>query len=269
MQSSSQPGNTISGNARHPRPCYHREQRQRRTRWNFWYECCSKSVVGKHVIADEECAGVPQENKIDECRSALFLTDPADDREQLISFKGRLVASACSWVIKNSMYANWLDGSNQSQLLWLCGASGTGKTMLSIFLTEWLQKNLQGKTSAVLLYYFCDSRDERRNHAVYILRGMIYQLLQKRPELFKLLLPDYLVQKANLFKQHSLEPLWRIFESMTRDPATGPVYCVIDGLDECHSGSLEHFLKKVSRCSIQLRRMDLQQILWTSGRLRL
>jgi ankyrin repeat protein len=173
------------------------------------------------------------------------LTDPADDREQLISFKGRLVASACSWVIKNSMYANWLDGSNQSQLLWLCGASGTGKTMLSIFLTEWLQKNLQGKTSAVLLYYFCDSRDERRNHAVYILRGMIYQLLQKRPELFKLLLPDYLVQKANLFKQHSLEPLWRIFESMTRDPATGPVYCVIDGLDECHSGSLEHFLKKV------------------------
>jgi ankyrin repeat protein len=188
---------------------------------------------------------VPQENKIEDCKSALFLTDPVDDREQLISFKGRLVASACSWVVQNATYKNWKDGSNQSQLLWLCGDSGTGKTMLSIFLTESLQKALQGERSAVLIYYFCDGRNERRNHAVSILRGLIYQLLQKRPELIKLLLPDFLVQKANLFMPHSLEPLWRIFESIARDPSTGLVYCVIDGLDECHSGSLEHFLKKV------------------------
>lgn len=122
-----------------------------------------------------------------------------------------------------------------------------GKTMMSVFLTE----ELEGfkASSAVLLFYFCEGRDQKRNSAINILRGLIFSLLRQRPKLIKHILPDYEVREDALFQNSSIEAMWRIFEDMVRDPETGPVYCVIDGLDECSQSSLEcleHFLKKVS-----------------------
>jgi hypothetical protein len=57
--------------------------------------------------------------------------------------------------------------------------------MLSIFLTEELEKIMQNMEDAKLLFYFCDHRDENRNNAVAILRGLVYQVITKRPTLVK------------------------------------------------------------------------------------
>jgi hypothetical protein len=74
----------------------------------------------------------------DYCLAALFLTDPYIDRSELTTAKGPRVQGTCQWITTNETYASWL--ASQSQFLWLSDGPGKGKTMLSIFLTEELEK---------------------------------------------------------------------------------------------------------------------------------
>src|SRR5271156_2281700 len=106
----------------------------------------------------------------DYCRAELFLTDPLDDRAELITAKGQRVPGTCQWITTNKTYASWL--ASRSQLLWLSGGPGKGKTMLSIFLTEELEKIAAQSQDAILAYFFCDNRNNTRNTAVAILRGL-------------------------------------------------------------------------------------------------
>ncbi|KAH6686175.1 NACHT and ankyrin domain-containing protein [Plectosphaerella plurivora] len=123
-----------------------------------------------------------------------------------------------------------------------------GKTMMSLFLLDKFETSdsLRGGQDGVLLFYFVDNRNERRNTAVSILRGLIHALLQHRPALMNHLLPDFEIQKEALFAKTSLEALWRIFTTMLRDPAAGTVRCLIDGLDECQEDDLVRLLRKIT-----------------------
>jgi hypothetical protein len=174
--------------------------------------------------------------------TALFLTDPRDDREKLIHIKGSRVDGTCEWIKSNKLYNSWLHA--RSQLLWLSGGPGKGKTMLSIFLVEELEQRAKKSQDALLVQYFCDNRDEKKNTAVAIIRGLIFQLLRGRSKLFDYILLDFKIQRESLFSSSSFEALWRIFETMICDPVLGTVYCVLDGLDECEEASLEVLLKK-------------------------
>ena len=116
--------------------------------------------------------------------------------------------------------------------------------MLSIFLAEELERTAKNSQDVSFLQYFCDNKDEKRNTAVTIIRGLIFQLLDSHQNLFGHILPSFQIQKDNLFTSASFETLWRIFETMLRDPILGTTYCVLDGLDECDKTSLEVLLKK-------------------------
>ena len=183
----------------------------------------------------------PVEDEAQACLSALFLTDPRDDRAKLISTKGARVEGTCEWIKSHALYDLWL--RSQSQLLWISGGPGKGKTMLSIFLAEELEQMARRLPSEEFLQYFCDNKDEKRNTAVAVLRGLIYQLLQLRRKLFDHILPTFKVQKESLFQ---FEALWRIFKSMVCDPTVETTYCVLDGLDECDEASLEMLLRKIT-----------------------
>jgi ankyrin repeat protein len=179
----------------------------------------------------------------DYCLAALFLTDPYIDRNELTTAKGQRVQGTCQWITTNETYASWL--ASQSQLLWLSGGPGKGKTMLSIFLTEELEKIVVQSQDAKLAYFFCDNRNKKRNTAVAMLRGLIFQLIQQHSKLLEHILPVFKVQKEALFSDSSFESLWRIFESMVRDPGIDSVFCVLDGLDECDEHSLEMLTEKL------------------------
>lgn len=191
-------------------------------------------------------AELSSKEKAEACLAALFLSNPADDRAKLISHKGDVIPDVCTWILKNELYEIWNDTTSKgSQLLWLSGAPGMGKTMLSIFLTQKVEARLGNRNDMLLLYYFCDGRDERRNSAVCVLRGLIFQLMQQRPTMIKYLLQDYSLLKNTLFKENSLEMLWRVFENMMQNVDVQRIYCVLDGLDECIGSSLDAMLKRI------------------------
>lgn len=116
--------------------------------------------------------------------------------------------------------------------------------MLAIYLTQVLGQ-LVSESGGVLLYFFCDSTDEKRNGAVAILRGLSYQLLKQQPQLVNVIHEYFNGPKQELDTISSSDSLWNVFRTMLQK--TGQqVFCVVDGLDECRESSLRPLLKKLS-----------------------
>ena len=192
---------------------------------------------------------------------ALFVTDPADDMQMIANKKDKLLETTYSWIMQDAAYVDWLD-KNRSQVLWLHGDPGKGKTMLAIAMIEEFTNTLKcsdrGPGSA-LVYFFCDDQDDRRRTASLILRGVIYQLLCQHPDLAVYLNSEFEKQREQLFaSRNSLQTLWRIFHTIIQNSSLQEIYVVIDALDECDLESMETFLTLMEPY-IDAREADLGQ----------
>ncbi|EXU99026.1 ankyrin repeat protein [Metarhizium robertsii] len=174
------------------------------------------------------------DNQVNACRDALSLREPVVDLETLKSRKGQRTKGTCKWIKDNEKYQSWLGGD--SQFLWISGGPGKGKTMLSIFLTEELEKHTQKSKDTELLFYFCDHQDENRNSAVAVLRSLVCQLLSKRPHLMKSISKYFESSQKTQTTVSSAQALWVVFQTLLQADL-GTVLCVIDGLDECDGES--------------------------------
>ena len=192
---------------------------------------------GSSLWTDSGDTGIPNENL--ECLRALFLTNPQDDLAAIRSAKGDRVDGTCEWVLTQHQYSSWLvEGS--PQLLWLSGAPGIGKTVISSFLVEELTPIAERSWQMTLAYYFCDDKHQERRTAAAILRGLLLQILRQRPVLFKHIQTSFEMSGDSLFT--NFHGLWRIFFATIHDPEMGEVCCLVDALDECEKDSRQLFL---------------------------
>jgi hypothetical protein len=183
--------------------------------------------------------------------------DPADDRDTYVADKGREAHNSCAWIHTEPQFIHWDDPNNASQLLWLCGPEGTGKTMLSVYLSRHFEST-RTKNDTVL-YYFCDGDEPERNSAVGILRGLLYQLVcEKKKDVTprtreldrerkeKQALREILLQTYHVKKDKMLAPdiLWKVFYSMIKAMPTERVTVIIDAAEKCEKRPFELLLKK-------------------------
>lgn len=188
------------------------------------------------------------------CRNALFLTDPDVDRESIISAKGTRVVGTCEWITHDAKYLAWLSDDNNgdsndsdnTRLLWISGGPGKGKTMMSVFLTEELERHTARIGNANLVFLFCSAQDEKRNTAIAVLHGLVRQIIVKRPQLVKHALAYFETPERTQQTLGSLETLWLIFSKLIADAGLGKMFCVLDGLDECETNGLRTFLQKIT-----------------------
>jgi len=117
--------------------------------------------------------------------------------------------------------------------------------MLSVFLTEELERHTTGIESAELVFLFCSAQDEKRNTAVAVLRGLVHQIVVKRPQLVKHALPFFETPERSQQTLSSLEALWIIFSRLVVDNELGTMFCVLDGLDECEESTLRVLLPRI------------------------
>ena len=174
------------------------------------------------------------------CLTDLLLTDPRNEKIRIERTKGGLLTDSFCWILGNSEFQRWREG-NRSQLLWIKGDAGKGKTMLMIGIINKLQqqvaKSRKSSVTEVLSYFLCQGTDSRLNTATAILRGIIYLLASEQPFLI-----SHLRKKYNHAGQKLLEDtsafygLSDVFQQMVKDPKLTVAYLVIDALDECEVG---------------------------------
>lgn len=156
------------------------------------------------------------------CLRDLFLTDPLEDRKALKRKKGDRAPGTCEWILGTEELTVWLGSAQRAGLesqatnvLWLHGLPGTGKSTVAIFLTEELSRAFSATDGKTLAYFFCDSGFDKRKTATSVIRGLLLQLVQQHPQLLDYLLTKDNERGAELFK--SFDALWTVFMAAAAD----------------------------------------------------
>jgi hypothetical protein len=127
-------------------------------------------------------------------------------------------------------FANWRDSAS-SRCLLVTAPAGSGKSVLSNFVTTHLENRAATGRREKILYYFCNIRipiSERSAEAV--VRALIVQLCQDQGNLIALLPPRF-EQDSEAFRKSPLGELWGVLSLMMQKHPFSHDYCVIDGLD--------------------------------------
>ncbi|KAH6871780.1 hypothetical protein B0T10DRAFT_500181 [Thelonectria olida] len=175
------------------------------------------------------------------CLWALFVTDASRDRDDIIQAKGEVCDGTCEWIISTEAFETWDQGP--PHLLWISAPPGMGKTYMSIYLSRYFQRVVGEQPTNIVLFFFCDSKDEARNTSTTILRGLVYQLVSYQADLMSTIMPQWRADSHSLFDVNSLDILWRLFVEMLDKLKDRTVYCIIDAIDECEQSSLLSLLR--------------------------
>ncbi|RFN50746.1 hypothetical protein FIE12Z_4984 [Fusarium flagelliforme] len=170
-----------------------------------------------------------QNEKYNSCLRDLRETDPRDDKTRIQETKGGLLEDAYRWILENDQFQEWHKASH-SQLLWIKGDPGKGKTMLLCGLINELEK----EHSSFLSYFFCQATEARLSNAIAVLRGLIYLLVVQRPQLFSYLEEKYDHAGKQLFEDgNAWQALSKTLMAMLEDPILDGAVLIVDALDEC------------------------------------
>ncbi|KAF2625510.1 WD40 repeat-like protein [Macroventuria anomochaeta] len=169
--------------------------------------------------------------KREECLRDLRPTDPRNDKKRIEDTKGGLLEGSYRWVFDNSSFQEWRNDA-QSQLLWIKGDPGKGKTMLLCGIINELQKTIA--STASVTYFFCQATDSRINNATAVLRGLLYLLVSQQPALITHIRKTYDQAGKTMFEDaNAWVALTEIFADVLQDLSLGTTYMIIDALDEC------------------------------------
>ena len=137
------------------------------------------------------------------------------------------------------IFLNWLrlaSHTTKTALLWIYGAPGSGKSILSASITNWLGSREFDQQKKCVCYFHCDYRDTRKTSLLAIVRSLITQMIAHLDQMPRELRTTH--KNAAKFGRRSLSTSDQPLELMRvigkRLPET---YLVIDGLDECEDPS--------------------------------
>jgi ankyrin repeat protein len=139
------------------------------------------------------------------------------------------VDGTCRWVLDHRLYDEWLQ-IHQSTLLWISADPGCGKSVLAKALVD---QDLTIPDDASLLYFFFKDDNADQKSSAKAMAALLHQLFSRpqRSFLIRHAMPDYRSIGQSIVD--SFSSLWEIFALAANDPRAGPIYCVLDALDEC------------------------------------
>ncbi|WKT54165.1 hypothetical protein QSH57_004749 [Fusarium oxysporum f. sp. vasinfectum] len=186
-----------------------------------------------------------QDDRDKQCLKDLRETDPRDDKTRIQETKGGLLRDSYRWILDNDDFRWWRDDP-QSQLLWIKGDPGKGKTMLLCGIIDELGK----EPDKHLSYFFCQATETRLSNATAVLRGLIYLLVDQQPSLISYVREKHDHAGKQLFEDgNAWEALSKILTAMLNDPSVDGAILIVDALDECKTNrhQLLDFITKPSR----------------------
>lgn len=169
----------------------------------------------------------------------LFSTYDIADYKRLLP---KPVEGTCQWILNHPSFKTWFD-KTENALLWLIGHPGCGKTVTSLSLADYLEQRQKPGRLATVLLYFCDDKVNRQKDAIGVLTGLILQVLHRHRSMIRYVRKAYELQGPSLIQ--SFSSLWNIFLNIIRDPKSGPIWIILDALDECDKVSCHELLESI------------------------
>ncbi|KAF8538615.1 hypothetical protein BDD12DRAFT_805984 [Trichophaea hybrida] len=178
---------------------------------------------------------------VNECLKSLRTFDVESYRDEIFLKRHE---DTCTWIFSDKTYKGWVETGG---VLWVHGGPGCSKSVLSSFLS----KNPSGDENSSfgnvfpVAYFFCDDKDERLRTADAIMANLLAQFLIQMPNAFVHFFAErqYAMNKEKT--SWNLGMLWRVFDRIVKNDNYGPLYLIIDALDECEEESREKFLVRL------------------------
>ncbi|KAL7955605.1 hypothetical protein V8C34DRAFT_327026 [Trichoderma compactum] len=157
-----------------------------------------------------------------------------DESDQLaifesISAEGRKHPGTCSWVLKNPKIISWLQSKPDTSVLWLQGTPGSGKSVISTQLVNFMQS-----FNMFVIHHFCTYLYTSSTTYEQILRSLLMQLLRKDGDLVAHVYEEFVLGKKSPTVSALERLLQLLFKSISNEPSKAEyVWIILDGLDEC------------------------------------
>ncbi|KLP07155.1 Uncharacterized protein LW94_6430 [Fusarium fujikuroi] len=208
-----------------------------------------KAANAGHVKIDKQTNYIYETDvQKDSCLKDLYITNPEADKKRIEREKGGLLEDCYSWILHNDNFLQWRDDPEQ-RLLWVRGDPGKGKTMLLAGLIAGLEKASHGS----VFYFFCQGAQPLLRTASYVLRGLIWFIVCKRPGLKSYVCKEYDQASSSVFTDHnSWYALSGILTAILEDQTSADFIIIIDALDECIEGR-EKLISYIIQCSLSFR----------------
>ncbi|KAF2239008.1 hypothetical protein EV356DRAFT_504364 [Viridothelium virens] len=153
--------------------------------------------------------------------------------DALYRFRARIAEEAAKWLIEDTTFNKWLDLSDTStKVLWLEGIPGAGKTFLSCTVTD------EARTLGLVIFTFLSYTLSSTTTALSIIQSLIFQLASNHEDL-----QAVLTQSSHEDLKYNIDSATRLLTTLAA--CAGPVYFIIDGLDEVEELERGRFLKRL------------------------
>ncbi|KAI0539196.1 hypothetical protein GGR58DRAFT_259330 [Xylaria digitata] len=159
-----------------------------------------------------------------------------DSRESTIK---RAYGTTCNWILHHSDYLAWLNHQHYD-LFWIQGKPGVGKSTLLKFIY------IKNKSEAISFFFNARGNNlERSVEGMY--RSLLLQLLEKFPDLRKVLERPHLLRKASMAIgmerdidiEWTLGTLQDLFREAVARLGRRELISFIDALDECDQAQVQ------------------------------
>lgn len=165
-----------------------------------------------------------------------------------IADQGNKYPGTCEWVLKNTKVRSWLHLSPQTPVLWLSGSAGTGKSVISTQLINFM-RNLPELT---VIYHYCTNSSTDSSGYEQVLKSLLEQILHQDADLTAHVYYTHVLKKQTatvLAIEQLLQSLVVNSSGTTDQPSHFRI--VLDGVDELP----EHSPNSQSRLVGLLRRL--------------
>ena len=175
----------------------------------------------------EAISDVLSSSQLDEERRRIHeWLRPPDPYANHSAAREKHVTSTNEWLLRGADFRSWLDASDS--LLVLYGIPGSGKTIIASSIIAEIEDSVLTSKS-ILLYYYFDFNDRRKQTASGCLSSLILQLALVMNDFQRIWL------LYTLCEQGRRQPTMPEMEDALRGSleASPKIYLVLDALDEC------------------------------------
>lgn len=174
---------------------------------------------------------------LDDIRELLSMPGSMD--HDLNLFLNRRANSTCTWILERPEVYLWLDSTSVSELQWIHGRPGHGKSVLSSFMVDHLREE-----GAAVQHFFFRSGDETKRSISALLRSIAYQIATVVPSYRQSL--RRLAGGGLKLKESDWRGTWKklFTETLFQMELMPTLYWIIDGLDD--SGSPQQIFEMLA-----------------------